>query len=75
MCMHTAYDKIVPFNMKYLFLSNSFHDLGNNCIPIAGSIKLPRIVFADAFSHFEYFIDIFPLKLFILRIILRMLKQ
>jgi hypothetical protein len=66
--MHTAYDEIVPFNMKYLFVSNFLHDLGKNCIPIAGSIKLPRIVSADAFSHHEYFIYIFSIRLFILRI-------
>ena len=66
--MHIAYNKIVPFNMKYHFLPNFFHDFLNNCIPFAGSIKLPGIVSADAFSHYEYFIYIFSLRLFILRI-------
>ena len=73
--MHTAYIKIVPFNMKYLFLPNFFYDFRNNCIPIAGNINLRGIFPADVFSHYEYFEYIFPLKLFILRIIMRMLKQ
>lgn len=66
--MHTAYDKIVPFNMKYHFLPNFFHDFQNNCISIAGIINLRGIVPSDAFSHYEYFIYIFSLRLFILRI-------
>jgi len=73
--MHTAYDKIVPFNMKYLFLQNILQNFRNNCILIATNSKLPGIVSADAFSHYEYFIYISSLELFILRIILRMLKQ
>ena len=66
--MHAAYSKIAPFNMKCHFLPNVLQDFRNNCIPIAGSINLRGIVSANAFSHYEYFIYIFSLTLFILRI-------
>ena len=73
--MHTAYGKLSLFRMKYLSLPNVLHGFRNNCIPIAGNINLLGIVSAETFSHDEYFLYFLPLKLFILRIIMRMLKQ
>lgn len=37
--MHTAYSKLIPFNMKYLNIFSSFRNFGRNYIPVAGKIR------------------------------------